>query len=257
MSLKCTGNEAFFTFTFAIFFPLVFENEGCSPILLFLGWCEQERRQQLDIWLTCFLFFFGCCFLHRRRKTAVSFNLVGAAYTLDIKPHYLMKAFLTGCWRTWPLSRSIAGSCHPACVGGTRLPLSCPEPWPSWTCSRPRSWRCHCGNRSQPGCPSNTGGEKKGPMLNNFKGKGNRVWWNSHAEKKQWGEEKSASSYQNHPENWTSQCCRLSQLIIAEPRVTADCVMGTGLEGVHGGLRTTTPEGRAVWDSLSVSLRYF
>ncbi len=68
----------------------------------------------------------------------------------------LYKVSLTGCWLIWPSGRSIVDSCHPVCVGGTQLPLSCPEPWPSSTCSRPHSCRCHCGHRSQPGCPSNT-----------------------------------------------------------------------------------------------------
>lgn len=66
------------------------------------------------------------------------------------------RVLLTGCWLIWPSGRSSVGSCHPVCVGGTQLPLSCPEPWPSSTYSRPHSCRCHCGHRSQPGCPANT-----------------------------------------------------------------------------------------------------
>lgn len=61
--------------------------------------------------------------------------------------------WLTECWPIWPWGRSSVGSCHPACVEGTRPPRSFPELWPFWTCWHPRSCRCHCGRRSQPGCP--------------------------------------------------------------------------------------------------------
>lgn len=153
--------------------------------------------------------------------------------------YFSVKGLLTGCWLTWPLGHSSVGSCRPACVGGTRLPPSCPEPWPSSTCYRPRSWRCHCGHRSQPGCPSNT----------QTKGKKSSININSSGKIKFRRTGRARQKYRlvsKSPQNWTSQSSRLSQLIMAEPSITKDFVMRTSLRGVHSGLRTTFPEGRAV-----------
>lgn len=135
-------------FIFAIFFSSVCDAECCPPTCL-TGWLKQQHRQQLDIWVRL-------CFSSKKRIHCSELRI-----HLTLKPHLLIEGFLTGCWLTWPSGRSSVGSCRPACVGGTRLPPSCPEPWPSSTCSRPRSWRCHCGNRSQPGCPLNTDWKKK------------------------------------------------------------------------------------------------
>lgn len=93
-------------------------------------------------------------------KSAAHYNLSCLGLNTDKRQkvfdlYVLAKVVLTWCWLIWPSGHSSVGSCHPVCSGGTPLPLSCPEPWPSSTCSRPHSCRCHCGRRSQPGCPSN------------------------------------------------------------------------------------------------------
>lgn len=177
-----------------------------------------------DLLPRCF-FFFPELRAAKEQKTAIWH------FYLEVSDQVL----LTGCWPIWPSGRSSVGSCHPVCVGGTPLPLSCPEPWPSSTCSLPHSCRCHCGHRSQPGCPASTQKKKncyRWPFL-----QGNLTVW-AHSQ----GQSVKQAHNKIH-QNWTSESSRLSYSIIHEPKVTLDF----GLEGVHSLQHTTFPEGREVY----------
>lgn len=51
-------------FIFAIFFPSVCDEEGCSPTCL-TGWLTRQHRQQLDIWVRL-------CFSSKKEFTVLS-----------------------------------------------------------------------------------------------------------------------------------------------------------------------------------------
>lgn len=163
--------------------------------------------------------------------------------------YFSVKGLLTGCWLTWPLGHSSVGSCRPACVGGTRLPPSCPEPWPSSTCYRPRSWRCHCGHRSQPGCPSNTQTKRKSfTLIQILEGKSN------------FGDRSATAELQTHIKITPKLDVTVFQAVTADYSWT-EYNEGFCHENQPSGSSQRTAHnisrGQSSLDSLGMSLRYF